>query len=94
MVNTETGRADGSVTQGRQTNWRFNRNGRSFNAHYHWTQQSDDFSIPLGFLSRNYMPGTEGLHGFMEYRFWPEDSWINRIGPRVFFANQEVRKVA
>jgi hypothetical protein len=89
MVNTETGRADGSVAQGRQTNWRFNRNGRSFNAHYHWTQQSDDFSIPLGFLSRNYMPGTEGLHGFMEYRFWPEGSWINRIGPRVFFASQD-----
>ena len=25
----------------------------------------------------------EGLHGFMEYRFWPEDSWMDRIGPRV-----------
>lgn len=89
MVNTETRRADGTVIDGRQTNWRFNRNGRNFNAHYHWTQQSDDFSIPLGFLSRNYMPGTEGLHGFMDYRFWPEKSWINRIGPRVFFASQD-----
>jgi hypothetical protein len=35
------------------------------------------------------MPDSEGLHGFMEYRFWPEDSWIDRIGPRVFFANQK-----
>lgn len=89
VVNTETLHADGTTTDGRQTNWRFNRNGRNFNAHYHWTQQSDDFAIPLGILSRNYMPGSKGLHGFMDYRFWPEDSWINRIGPRVFFASQD-----
>jgi hypothetical protein len=89
MVNTVTGLPDGSSVPGRQTNWRFNRNGRSFNAHYHWTQQSDKFAVPLGILGRNYTPGTEGLHGFMEYRFWPEGSWIDRIGPRVFFANQD-----
>jgi hypothetical protein len=89
MVNTETRRADGTVLDGRQTNWRVNRNGRNFLAHYHWTQQSNDFSVPLGFLSRNYTPDAKGLHGFMEYRFWLEDSWLNRIGPRVFFANQD-----
>ncbi len=89
MVNTENRLADGTVISGRQTNWRFNRNGRNFVAHYHWTQQSDDFAVPLGFLSRNYTPGAEGLHGFMEYRFWPEGSWLDRIGPRVFFQSQE-----
>jgi hypothetical protein len=88
MVNTETFE-DGVLTTGRQTNWRVNRNGRSFNAHYHWTDQSTHFDVPLGILGRNHMPGAEGLHGFMEYRFWPEGSWINRIGPRVFFANQD-----
>jgi hypothetical protein len=25
----------------------------------------------------------------MEYRFWPEDSWIDRIGPRMFFSHQD-----
>jgi hypothetical protein len=89
MVNTESRRADGSVLAGRETNWRFNRNGRSFNAHYHWTEQSEGFRVPLGILSRNYTPGTEGLHGFMEYRFWPEGTWIDRIGPRFFFAHQD-----
>jgi len=89
MVNTENRLADGTVMTGRQTNWRFNRNGRNFIAHYHWTQQSDEFAVPLGFLSRNYTPGAEGLHGFTEYRFWPEESWLDRIGPRVFFQNQE-----
>jgi hypothetical protein len=88
LVNTETFE-DGVLKTGRQTNWRVNRNGRSFNAHYHWTDQSTHFDVPLGILGRNHMPGAEGLHGFMEYRFWPEGSWINRIGPRVFFANQD-----
>jgi hypothetical protein len=89
MVNTENRLSDGTVLSGRQTNWRVNRNSRNFNAHYHWTQQSSDFSVPLGFLSRNYTPDAEGLHGFMEYRWWPEDSWMDRIGPRIFFQNQE-----
>ena len=89
MVNTDTGLADGTETTGRQTNWRVNRNGRHFNAHYHWTEQSKNFTVPLGILGRNYQPDTEGLHGFMEYRFWPEDTWIDRIGPRIFFVNQD-----
>ena len=77
------------LTTGRQTNWRVNRNGRSFNTHFHWTDQNNDFDVPLGILGRNYTPDAEGLHGFVEYRFWPEDSWLDRIGPRVFFAHQE-----
>jgi hypothetical protein len=89
MVNTENRLADGSITSGRQTNWRVNRNGRNFNAHYHWTEQSQNFSVPLGFLSRNYTPDAQGLHGFMEYRWWLEDSWLDRIGPRVFFQHQD-----
>ena len=88
MVNTETFE-DGVLTTGRQTNWRVNRNGRSFNSHFHWTEQSTNFDVPLGILSRNYTPDAQGLHGFVEYRFWPEDTWLDRIGPRVFFANQE-----
>jgi len=88
MVNTETFE-DGLLTTGRQTNWRVNRNGRSFNSHFHWTDQSSNFDVPLGILGRNYTPDAQGLHGFVEYRFWPEDSWLDRIGPRVFFANQE-----
>jgi hypothetical protein len=88
MVNTETFEG-GVLTTGRQTNWRFNRNSRGFNAHYHWTEQSSHFDVPLGILSRNYTPDSQGLHGFMEYRFWPENSWLDRIGPRVFFADQE-----
>jgi hypothetical protein len=88
MVNTETF-GNGLLTTGRQTNWRVNRNGRSFNSHFHWTDQSSNFDVPLGILGRNYTPDAQGLHGFVEYRFWPEDSWIDRIGPRVFFANQE-----
>ncbi len=88
MVNTETVE-DGVATTGRQTNWRFNRNSRGFNAHYHWTEQSSHFDVPLGILSRNYTPDSQGLHGFMEYRFWPENSWLDRIGPRVFFQSQD-----
>jgi hypothetical protein len=88
MVNTETFE-NGVLTRGRQTNWRVNRNGRSFNTHFHWTDQNNDFDVPLGILGRNYTPDAEGLHGFVEYRFWPEDSWLDRIGPRVFFAHQE-----
>jgi hypothetical protein len=88
MVNTETYQ-DGVLRTGRQTNWRVNRNGRSFNSHFHWTDQSSNFDVPLGILGRNYTPDAQGLHGFVEYRFWPEDTWIDRIGPRVFFANQE-----
>ena len=88
MVNTETFE-NGALTKGRQTNWRVNRNGRSFNSHFHWTDQSSNFDVPLGILGRNYTPDAQGLHGFVEYRFWPEDTWLDRIGPRVFFANQE-----
>ncbi|HUQ53117.1 MAG TPA: DUF5916 domain-containing protein [Gammaproteobacteria bacterium] len=91
MVNTENRLADGRVITGRETNWRVNRNSRNFNAHYHYTAQSSNFAVPLGILSRNYTPDAEGLHGFMEYRFWPEDTWIDRIGPRVFFQHQEDR---
>ncbi|HJR69133.1 MAG TPA: DUF5916 domain-containing protein [Gammaproteobacteria bacterium] len=89
VVNTENRDDNGIVTTGRQTNWRFNRNSRNFNAHYHWTEQSANFAVPLGILSRNYTPDAQGLHGFMAYQFWPEDSWMDRIGPRVFFANQD-----
>jgi hypothetical protein len=88
MVNTETFES-GVQTTGRQTNWRVNRNGRSFNTHFHWTDQSANFDVPLGILGRNYTPDAQGLHGFVEYRFWPEESWLDRIGPRVFFAHQE-----
>jgi len=88
MVNTETFE-NGVLSKGRQTNWRVNRNGRSFNTHFHWTDQNSDFDVPLGILGRNYTPDAQGLHGFVEYRFWPEDSWLDRIGPRVFFAHQE-----
>ncbi len=89
LVNTDTRRADGTVYTGRQTNWRVNRTGRSLQAHFHWTDQSEGFATQLGILGRNYQPDTRGLHGFLEYRFWPEDTWIDRIGPRVFFAHQE-----
>jgi hypothetical protein len=89
LVNTETRDSDGAVTSGRQTNWRVNRTGRSFNFHAHWTDQSDEFQTQLGILSRNYQPGARGLHGFMDYRFWPESSWMDRFGPRVFWAHQE-----
>ncbi len=88
MVKTETFEDD-VVTTGRQTNWRVNRTGHGFNAHYHWTDQSSNFDVPLGIVGRNHLPGAEGLHGFMEYRFWPTGSWVNRIGPRVFFANRD-----
>ena len=72
QLNTETFE-DGVLTTGRQTNWRVNRNGRSFNSHFHWTEQSSNFDVPLGILSRNYTPDAEGLHGFMEYHWWPEN---------------------
>jgi hypothetical protein len=91
MVNTDTRDENGNVVTGRHTNWRVNRTGRNFNAHYHWTEQSTGFAVPLGILSRNYTPDAKGLHGFMEYRFWPEGSWIDRIGPRLFFQSQDDR---
>jgi hypothetical protein len=89
LVNTENRDDNGVVTTGRQTNWRFNRNSRNFNAHFHWTEQSANFAVPLGILGRNYTPDTEGLHGFVQYTFWPEGSWLDSFGPRVFFANQD-----
>jgi hypothetical protein len=89
MVNTENRDDLGNVTTGRQTNWRFNRSSRNLNAHIHWTEQSANFAVPLGILGRNYTPDTEGLHGFIQYQFWPEGSWMDSLGPRVFIAHQE-----
>ena len=73
MVNTDTGLADGTQTTGRQTNWRVNRNGRNFNAHYHWTEQSKNFNVPLGILGRNYTA---------RYRKGCTASWSTASGPR------------
>lgn len=89
LVNTDTRTAAGDTFSGRQTNWRFDRSGRHALVHAHWTQQSDGFDAQLGILGRNYQPGTKGLHGNVEYRFWPEGTWIDRIGPRIFHAHQE-----
>jgi hypothetical protein len=89
MVNTDT-RAGGGAVSGRQTNWRFDRNGRHALVHAHWTQQSEGFATQLGILGRNYQPDSEGLHGNVEYRFWlPEGAWLDRIGPRLFHAHNE-----
>ena len=75
---------------GRQTNWRFDRNGRHALVHAHWTQQSEGFVAQLGILGRNYQPDSRGLHGSVEYRFWqPEGAWLDRIGPRLFYAHQD-----
>ncbi len=46
MVNTDTRTASGETFAGRQTNWRFDRNGRHALVHAHWTQQSDGFATP------------------------------------------------
>jgi hypothetical protein len=90
MVNTDTRSSTGAAFSGRQTNWRFDRNGRHALVHAHWTQQSDGFATQLGILGRNYQPDSKGLHGNVEYRFWlPEGSWLDRIGPRVFHAHQD-----
>jgi len=84
FVNTDTMTSDGELFTGRQTNVRFDRNGRHALVHAHWTDQSEGFHTDLGFLSRNVQPDAEGLHSRVQYQFWPEDSWINRWGPRVF----------
>jgi hypothetical protein len=89
LVNTDTRTTSGQTFLGRQTNWRFDRNGRHALVHAHWTQQSDGFATQLGILGRNHQPGTKGLHGNVEYRFWPEGTWVDRIGPRIFRAHQE-----
>ena len=90
MVNTETRTANGATFSGRQTNWRFDRNGRHALVHAHWTQQSEGFVAQLGILGRNYQPDSRGLHGNVEYRFWqPEGAWLDRIGPRLFYAHQD-----
>ncbi|HET8699359.1 MAG TPA: DUF5916 domain-containing protein, partial [Gammaproteobacteria bacterium] len=87
LVNTETRTAGGNTFDGRQTNWRFDRNGRHALVHTHYTNQSEGFATQLGILGRNYQPDTRGLHGNVEYRFWPEGSWLDRFGPRVFYAH-------
>ena len=90
MVNTETRTTNGATFSGRQTNWRFDRNGRHALVHAHWTQQSEGFVAQLGILGRNYQPDSRGLHGNVEYRFWqPEGAWLDRIGPRLFYAHQD-----
>ena len=71
-VNTETRLQNGAVSNGRQTNWRVNRNGRNFLAHYHWTQQSDRFAVPLGILGGG--ENLEVIHGDAYYQ-----SYICRI---------------
>ena len=82
--------ANGTETTGRQTNWRVEPQRSPFQCALSLDRsRATNFAVPLGILGRNYQPDTEGLHGFMEYRFWPEDAWIDRIGPRVFFANQD-----
>ncbi|HEX5049902.1 MAG TPA: DUF5916 domain-containing protein [Gammaproteobacteria bacterium] len=87
LVNTETRTAAGDTFDGRQTNWRFDRNGRHALVHTHYTNQSEGFATQLGILGRNYQPDTRGVHGNVEYRFWPEGSWLDRFGPRVFYAH-------
>ena len=89
LVNTDTRLPSGETVAGRQTNWRFDRNGRHALAHIHWTQQSDEFRAQLGILGRNYQPDTRGPHGNVQYRFWPTDAAIDSWGPRVGFAYQE-----
>jgi hypothetical protein len=86
-VNTETRTTAGDTFDGRQTNWRFDRNGRHALVHAHYTNQSEGFATQLGILGRNYQPDTRGLHGNVEYRFWPESAWLDRFGPRVFYAH-------
>lgn len=89
FVNTDTRAADGTLTTGRQTNVRFDRNGRHALVHAHWTQQSDGFDTDLGFLGRNYQPDQRGLHSRVQFQFWPEDGWLDRWGPRVFMSHQD-----
>ena len=89
FVNTDTRLPGGEVVAGRQTNWRFDRNGRHALAHIHWTQQSDEFRAQLGILGRNYQPDTRGPHGNVQYKFWPTDAAIDSWGPRVGFTYQE-----
>jgi hypothetical protein len=89
FVNTDTRNAAGDLLTGRQSNVRFDRNGRHALVHAHWTQQSDGFRSELGFLGRNYQPDTKGLHSRVQFQFWPEDSWLDRWGPRVFMSNQD-----
>jgi uncharacterized protein DUF5916 len=89
VVNTDTRNAAGETFSGRQTNWRFDRNGRHALVHTHWTDQSAGFATRLGILGRNYQPDSQGLHGNVEYRFWPQDAWLDRFGPRLSYAHQD-----
>jgi len=89
FVNTDTLNADGSSKTGRQTNMRFDRNGRHALVHAHRTQQSEGFQADLGFLGRNFRPDNDGMHARVEYQLWPEDSWADRWGPRVFLSHYD-----
>lgn len=89
FVNTDTQDQLGQLTTGRQTNVRFDRNGRHALVHAHITSQSDGFRTQLGFLGRNYQPDVRGMHSRVQYQFWPESSWLDRWGPRVFVSSYE-----
>jgi opacity protein-like surface antigen len=89
FVNTDTVDQAGELTTGRQTNIRFDRNGRHALVHAHATRQSDAFQADLGFLGRNYQPDTKGMHSRVEFQFWPEGTWVDRWGPRAFVSHYE-----
>ena len=89
FVNTDTQDQSGALTTGRQTNIRFDRSGRHALVHAHITQQSEGFDTQLGILGRNFQPDLKGMHSRVQYQFWPERSWLDRWGPRVFLSNYD-----
>ena len=89
LVDTDTFTASGQSLQGDETNIRFDRSGRHALVHAHYLDQSTGFRTELGFLNRNYRPDTHGLHTRVQYRLYPENSWIDRWGPNVNMAHHE-----
>ena len=75
--NSRGGRPTGASTATAVTLW-CTRTGRS---------RARSFVAQLGILGRNYQPDAEVCTAVVEYRFWqPEGSWLDRIGPRLFYA--------
>jgi Domain of unknown function (DUF5916) len=91
LVDTDTLMASGQTLKGNETDIRFDRNGRHALVHAHFLDQSTGFRADLGFLNRNYRPDTKGFHSRVQYRFYPEGSWIDRWGPNVNMVYHEDR---
>ena len=83
FIDTNAKNAAGVSSDGRQSNIKFDRQGRSLRVHVHQIDTTEDFQVDLGFQNRNTSADTRSRHTNFGYTFWPEDGLVNSWTPRI-----------